>query len=158
MGLSRDQVKDLQIAGVLHDIGKVCIRDQILLKPSHLTPAEWTEVKRHPSMAVEIIRYLDCFKGLTSIIEGHHEWYDGTGYPNKLRGEGIPLGARILAVADAYDAMTSPRSYRPPLTHERALQTLKEGAGVQWDPEVVNAFATVLEQEAKLLETMLVEA
>lgn len=158
MGLSHRKVAEIQVAGILHDIGKVFIRDEVLLKPARLTPAEWTEVKRHPGAAAEIIRHLDCFKDAIPIVEGHHEWYDGTGYPNRLKGEEIPLGARVLAVADAYDAMTSPRPYRTRLTEEEAVQSLRDGAGTQWDPQAVEAFVAVIERETELLKTLLVEA
>ncbi len=157
MGLSKEEIGDIRIAGVLHDVGKVYIRDEILLKPDRLTPSEWTEVKRHPASGVQIIKNLDCFKGAIPLVQSHQEWYDGSGYPDRLKGDEIPLGARILAVADAYDAMTSPRPYRARLTEEEALQNLREGAGKQWEPEIVEVFISLIEREAMQLKTLLVE-
>jgi HD-GYP domain-containing protein (c-di-GMP phosphodiesterase class II) len=152
-----DMIRRIQIAATLHDIGKIVIPDYILLKPGPLTPAEFCEIKRHPAAAVEILRHLDHFDDTLPLIESHHEWYNGQGYPNRLKGEEIPLGARIIAVADAYDAMTSPRPYRQRLTNEEAVQTLRDGAGIQWDPKVVDAFLRILERETRILQTLLVE-
>jgi len=157
LGCPGELVREIQIAAMLHDIGKIVIPDHVLLKPGPLTPAEFSEIKRHPAAAVEILRCLDHLQSIKPLIESHHEWYDGMGYPNKLKGEEIPLGARILAVADAFDAMTSPRPYRQRLTDEEAAEILKDGAGTQWDPGVVDAFFRVLERESKMLEALLVE-
>jgi len=151
---SDELVKRIKIAAMLHDIGKIAIPDHILFKSGLLTPAEYSEVKRHPTVAVEIINHTGYFKDVVSLIEAHHEWYNGKGYPKNLKGESIPLGARIIAVADAYDAMTCPRPYRPRLSNEEAVQILKKGAASQWDPMVVDALFKVLEGEAKVLEAM----
>jgi putative nucleotidyltransferase with HDIG domain len=157
LGCSKDMIREIQIAATLHDIGKIVIPDYILLKPGPLTPAEFNEIKRHPTAAVQILHHLDHFDDTIPLIESHHEWYNGEGYPHKLGGEEIPLGARIIAVADAYDAMTSPRPYRQRLTNEGAVQELKDGAGTQWDPNVVDAFLRVAERESRILQTLLVE-
>ena len=151
---SDELVKRIKIAAMLHDIGKVAIPDHILFKSGLLTPAEYSEVKRHPTVAVEIINHTGHFKDVVSLIEAHHEWYNGKGYPKNLKAESIPLGARIMAVAHAYDAMTCPRPYRPRLSYEEAVQILKKGAGPQWDPMVVDALFKVLEGEAKVLEAI----
>jgi len=111
-------------------------------------------VKRHPTVAVEIINHVDYFKDVASLIEAHHEWYNGKGYPKNLKGESIPLGSRIIAVADAYDAMTCPRPYRPRLSNEEAVQILKKGAASQWDPMVVDALFKVLERESMTLQAI----
>jgi HD-GYP domain-containing protein (c-di-GMP phosphodiesterase class II) len=137
LGLSAQLTGQIKMSAILHDIGMVVVPDHVLGKPGPLTPAEYGEVKRHPKMTVELIRQIDYFKGLTPIIEGHHEWYNGKGYPNNLKGESIHIGARVLAVADAYDAMTCPRPYRARLSDEEVVQTLKKGAGGQWDPKIV---------------------
>ncbi len=142
-------VRDIRLAGIVCDIGKVAIPDHVLLKPGHLTPAEYSNVKRHPATAIEILRYEGHFNGALSLIESHHEWYNGKGYPSKLKGKDIPLGARILAVADAYEAMTSPRPHRPNLSNEEAIKVLKKGAGTQWDPHVVDAFLQILKRRKK---------
>ncbi len=151
-------VRDLQLAAVVHDIGKIVIPDHILFKPDRLTPAEHNEIKRHPVATVEIIRHLGYFGGIIPLVESHHEWHNGKGYPNKLKGDHIPLGARILAVADAFDAMTCPRPYRSRMGNEEAVQVLKEGAGKQWDPAIVNAFLRILERESKMLQNSLPDA
>ncbi len=151
---SDELVKQIKIAAMLHDIGKIAIPDHILFKSGLLTPAEYSEVKRHPTVAVEIINHVDYFKDVVSLIEAHHEWYNGKGYPKNLKAESIPLGARIMAVADAYDAMTCPRPYRPRLSNEEAVQILKKGAASQWDPMVVDALFKVLERESMTLQAI----
>lgn len=153
MNLSQEEREMLDIAARLHDIGKLAIRDEILLKPSVLTPSERAEVQRHPAKAVEILRFLDFLKDVLPNIEHHHEHYDGKGYPSSLKGEQIPLGARILAVADAYDALTSERPYRPAMSNGQVMETLKQGAGSQWDPIVVEAFLSALGPNSAKLRT-----
>ena len=150
-GCSKELVLEVQLAAEVHDIGKVVIPDHILFKPGPLTPSEYNEVKRHPVAAVDILRPLNYFKSALPLIESHHESYDGKGYPHGLGGDKIPLGARVLAVADAYDAMTCPRPYRPRLSSEEAVETLKKGVAKQWDQEVVRAFLRVLQRESKKL-------
>ncbi|MCK4243021.1 MAG: PAS domain S-box protein [Dehalococcoidia bacterium] len=140
MRLPPEQIKKIETAARLHDLGKIGIPDGILLKPDSLTPSEWAEIQLHPTKSVDMLRFLGFLNGTLPMIEGHHERYDGRGYPDGLKGEETPRGARILAVADAYDAMTSARPYRPAMTSEQAIKILKEGAGTQWDPEVVDAF------------------
>ena len=105
------------------------------------------EVQLHPTRSVDILRFLDFLEPILPTIEAHHEWYNGTGYPNNLRGEEIPLGARILAVADAYDAMTSARPYRPSFTIAEVVEEFKRGVGKQWDPGVVEALLRLLRAE-----------
>ena len=157
LGCPDELIRDIQLAAMIHDIGKIVIPDHILFKPSHLTSAEYSEIKRHPAATGDIIRRVDYFQGIIPLIESHHEWYNGKGYPRKLTGENIPLGARILAVADAYDAMTCPRPYRPRLSNEDVVQALKKGAGTQWDPTVVDAFLRILKRESRMLKTTPVE-
>jgi PAS domain S-box-containing protein len=140
MRLPPEQVKKIETAARLHDLGKIGIPDGILLKPDSLTPSERAEIQLHPTKTVDMLRHLGFLNGALPMIEGHHERYDGGGYPDGLAGEETPIGARILAVADAYDAMTSARPYRPAMTSEQAIKILQEGAGSQWDPEVVEAF------------------
>lgn len=147
LGLSRDDLKALELAGKLHDVGKVGIPDGILRKASSLEPHERSEVQLHPLRSVEILMPLGFLKEALPIIESHHEYYDGSGHPHGLRGEEIPLGGRILAVCDAYDAMTSARPYRSPFSHDEALRRLKEGAGTQWDPAVVEGFVETVSSE-----------
>ncbi len=147
LGLDDEETTKIKKAADLHDIGKVGVSDSVLLKPAKLSPEEFAEIKRHPGKSGEIVRYLGFLRDIVPAIEGHHERYDGKGYPRGLRGKNIPLGARILAVADAYDAMTTKRAYRDALSHEVAIRNLKEGAGSQWDPHIVDAFLEMIENE-----------
>ncbi len=140
MGLPLEQVRNLESAARLHDLGKIGTPDGILLKPDELTPSERAEIQLHPTRSVDMLRFLSFINGTLDVIEHHHERYNGGGYPGSLKGEEIPLGARIIAVSDAYDAMTSARPYRPAMTSEQAMEILKKGAGSQWDPGVVAAF------------------
>ncbi len=153
MGCSNKLIREVQIAAIVHDIGKVSIPDHILFKPGTLTPAEHAEIKRHPTVAVDLIRQMDFFKSVLPIVESHHEWYDGKGYPSRLKGDAIPVGARILSVADAFDAMACARPYRPRLSNEEAIETLKKGAGKQWDPSVVEALTRIMARESRLLQS-----
>jgi len=157
LGCSNKQIREVRLAAILHDVGKIVVPDHILFKPGDLTPAEYNEIKRHPTATVDMIRQLDYFSSILPIIESHHEWYNGKGYPNKLAGKEIPLGGRILAVADAYDAMTCHRPYRPRLSNEEAIEVLKKCSGNQWDPAVVDRFLRKLERDARMLQTPLAE-
>lgn len=144
----------LRVAALFHDIGKIGVPEAILNKPGRLTESEMAEICRHPVIGEAILRpLLDGDTDMLSIIRGHHEQWNGNGYPDGLVGEETPLGARIVAVADAYDAMTSARPYRSGMPRSRALQILREGAGAQWDPAVVTAFLEIL--EAGGLDTIL---
>jgi cyclic di-GMP phosphodiesterase len=141
LGCSEEMKRQIKFAAILQDIGKIAIPASILSKQGNLTPAEYKEINRHPTASVEIIQHVEYFKDILPLVESHHEWYDGSGgYPKKLQGERIPLGARILAVADAYDALTCQRPHRPSLTPAKAAQVLKKGAGKQWDPVIVETF------------------
>lgn len=152
LGCTSSQIEEIKIAAILHDIGKIVIPDYILFKSGDLTVAEYNEVKRHPSASVELISTLECFRGLAPIIEGHHEWYNGKGYPKKLRDNDIHVGARIIAVADAYDAMTSPRPHRGRFSSDETLEIFSHGAGKQWDPMIVYAFLEVIGAETNILK------
>lgn len=131
---------DIQWAAKLHDIGKICIPDQIILKTGRLTPEEYDKVKLHRSIAADILKSLDPGERITPIIRHHHERYDGSGYPDGLSGQAIPLGSRIIAVADAYDAMTSNRPYRDPLDFASCIREIRANSGTQFDPEWVETF------------------
>jgi len=144
LGLHGDRLIALSYAAYLHDIGKVKVPDEVLKKPGPLTAAEWEEMRRHPEYGAEMIEGKEFLRGAAEIIRAHHERYDGTGYPRGLKGEEIPLEARIIAVVDAYDAMTSNRPYRAALTPEEAIEELKKNAGTQFDPRVVKVFLSVL--------------
>ncbi len=141
LGLSRQQLLALHRGGYLHDIGKVAIPDAILHKNGRLTDDEWTVMKLHPVKGEEICRGMKSLKPVLPIIRYHHERWDGGGYPDGLRGEDIPLSARILQVADIYDALTTARPYKPALDSEKAFQVLDEEASRGWrDPELVFLF------------------
>lgn len=140
LGLSPEDSRNLFLSGLLHDIGKVGISDEVLLKPGKLTDAEFAEIKKHPEIGARLLQRLKPFEKLVPGVLHHHEAIDGTGYPHALRGEEIPLMARILAVADAFDAMTSDRPYRPGMPVEKAEAVLQEGADKQWDARVVAAY------------------
>jgi HAMP domain-containing protein len=144
LGFSREELKDLHRGGLLHDIGKVGVPAHILDKPGKLTRAEWTIVRQHPRMGTKIIEPIAAYIHIAPMILQHHERFDGRGYPDGLSGNTISLGARILAVADAYDAMVSDRPYRVAITPERAIQNIRQEAGRQFDPVVVRAFLQVL--------------
>ncbi|MBU4563538.1 MAG: response regulator [Desulfarculus sp.] len=146
MGLELHQVESLKFAGYLHDIGKIGIKDHILLKETRLTPAEYQEIKRHPAIGESIVRAMDLSQDERHIVRHHHERWDGDGYPDRLAGKDIPLLARLVAVADAYDAMTSDRSYRASRTMTQAVDELAKCAGNQFDPMVVEGFLQMLEQ------------
>lgn len=130
---------DLERGALLHDIGKIGISDAILHKPGSLNDDEWTEMREHPSIGHEMLKDIEFLRGAAEVVGSHHEWYDGSGYPLRLKGEAIPLGARIFAVADAFDAITSDRPYRGARPYLAAIREIRSLAGTQFDPEVVNA-------------------
>lgn len=140
IGLDDELTKKLELAGLLHDIGKLGPYLKLLEKPEKLMPEEQQLVEEHPSKAVEILATWKWFEDILPSIRHHHEHWDGTGYPDKLKGDRIPLGARILAVADAYEAMTSDRPYRKALSHTQVMAELIRNKGIQFDPRIVNAF------------------
>lgn len=127
-------------AGVLHDIGKIGISESILQKPGSLTGDELSIVQDHPAIGEKICQPLRSANKVLTLIRHHQERYDGGGYPDGLKGGEIPIEARVISVADAYDAMTSPRPYRPPMARRQVLDTLRHEARRQWDPRIVEAF------------------
>lgn len=143
MGFEPNRLDDLRRAAVLHDLGKIGIREAILNKPSRLNDLEFDEIYRHPELAIEILSPIPFFRPILPFILHHHERFDGTGYPGRLAGNEIPVESRVLAVADAFDAMTSTRAYRKSLPREDALQEIGRGSGTQFDPEVVSRFLTL---------------
>jgi diguanylate cyclase (GGDEF)-like protein/putative nucleotidyltransferase with HDIG domain len=144
MGLPHDKIDIIRAAGLLHDIGKVGIPDSILNKKGTLNNEEWKLIKAHPNLGVEILRHVIDLVNCLPVILHHHERYDGTGYPSGLKGENIPLEARILSVADAFDAITSPRPYREQLSSQQALDELKRCVGTQFDPKVIEVFKKIM--------------
>ncbi|MBU4478067.1 MAG: HD-GYP domain-containing protein, partial [Candidatus Omnitrophica bacterium] len=140
MGLAENEIALIGNAAILHDLGKIVISDQILCKKDKLTEDEYALIKKHPLIAVRILKKSNYMKRELQIILYHHERYDGKGYPVGLKGKKIPLGARIIAVCDSYDAMRSARPYREALPINRVISELVDNAGSQFDPEVVDAF------------------
>ncbi len=150
MGLNRQEIEDLKFGAQLHDIGKIGVPDSILKKPGPLTPAEWKVMRKHPEIGEKILSPLPKLRGAAKIVRHHHERYDGKGYPDGLKGEQIPIGARILAVVDAYNAITTRRVYSTPRSHTIAIEELKRNAGTQFDPEVVKVFLKLFEKNPLL--------
>jgi putative nucleotidyltransferase with HDIG domain len=148
MGLPLDELEALRFAGLLHDIGKLGVSEEIILKPARLTAEEMAEVRRHAEIGAGIVDQMEFLESVAPIVLHHHERWDGGGYPKGLKGEEIPLPARILAVADAFDAMTCERSYSKALPMATARIELVRGAGAQFDPDVVEAFLAVLDRGA----------
>jgi HD-GYP domain-containing protein (c-di-GMP phosphodiesterase class II) len=130
----------IRIAAILHDIGKIGIPESILQKPGPLTPEEMAVIKTHPVMGYRILESVKDLAEVNRCILGHHERYDGSGYPSRNMGIDIPLSSRVVAVSDTYDAMTSTRVYRKGLGHKRAIDELQKYSGIQFDPDCVRAF------------------
>ena len=144
LGLSDDDLKILQIGGLFHDIGKIGVPDTILQKESKLTDDEYSEIKNHPSIGAHILSSATIFKDIIPIVKHHHERYDGHGYPSQLAGENIPYLARITAVADTFDAMTSKRSYRDALSLETVISEFERCKGTQFDPKIADVFLDMI--------------
>ena len=140
IGLSEYEVKELKNVGLLHDIGKIAIEENILNKQGKLTDEEWEEIKRHPEIGYRILSTVNDMSEMAEYVLTHHEKWNGMGYPKGLKGEEIPLQSRIITIADAYDAMISERSYRSALAEEVAIEELKINAGIQFDPELIKVF------------------
>jgi HD-GYP domain-containing protein (c-di-GMP phosphodiesterase class II) len=147
MNLPDPDIESIRIGGLLHDIGKIGVPDSILRKPARLTSEEMAMLRQHPTIGRRILEGVRGFQGYLPIVEQHHENWDGTGYPLQQAGLKVPLCARIVHVADTYDAMTTARPYRPALTHDDAIRELQRYAGVQFDPEVVQVFIHLEEIE-----------
>lgn len=145
MGLSERRVQILEYAGFLHDMGKIALQHDILLKPGALTDDEWRIMRSHPEIGARIVSGLHFLSGAKQVVLHHHERFDGKGYPSGLRGDEIPLEARIVKVADAFDAMMSDRPYRTSLGLSTALAELRKGRGADFDPEVVDAFLRLIQ-------------
>ena len=144
LGLSEKELNDLKIGGLFHDIGKIGVPDSILLKDSKLTDDEYSEIKNHPAIGAHILSNATIFSDIIPIVKHHHERFDGFGYPGKLKGEEIPYLARITAVADAFDAMTSKRTYRNSLSLDIVKSEIEKCKGTQFDPECADAFLDIL--------------
>jgi HD-GYP domain-containing protein (c-di-GMP phosphodiesterase class II) len=144
--LPEEQLEELHLSAILHDIGKIGVSDRVLQKPGKLEPEEFAEMNRHPVLGSEILEHVKSLRAMIGGVRHHHEKYDGSGYPDRKKGEEIPLIGRIIAVADAFDAMTSTRPYRTALSHETALNELAAFSGRQFDPRMVEAFMEVYQK------------
>lgn len=146
--LSDQKIEFIKYASVLHDVGKIGVSENILNKPGKLVEEEWDVIRSHPSIGQNIIKSIKFLFDIGPVVRHHHERYDGGGYPDRLKGEDIPIESRIIAVADTYDAMTSDRSYRKGMDHKTALEELRRVAGSQLDPMIVEIFCSIVEEEA----------
>ena len=145
LNLSEIEISKIEIAGLLHDIGMIGVPEAILQKKAPLTEQEYLEVKRHIDYGMKILENIKQLSSIVDIVKYHHERFDGNGYPNKLKGEEIPIGARIIALADTFDAMLSTRAYREPLSIDSAKMELKNCAGSQLDPQIVDIFLKIVD-------------
>lgn len=145
MHLPDADLETLRIGGLFHDIGKIGVPDSILQKEAKLTDDEYSQIKQHPNIGVHILSHAKIFQNILPIVEHHHEKYDGTGYPKKLAGENIPYLARITAIADSFDAMSSKRSYRDSLPLEIIKEEFRKNKGTQFDPKLADLFLDILE-------------
>lgn len=146
-GYGKDKQNDIYMMGLLHDVGKIGIPDAVINKPARLTDEEFEIIKTHPALGAKILENIKEMPSLARGAKWHHEKYDGSGYPDKLVGEDIPVEARIIAVADAYDAMTSHRSYRSPLPQDVVRQEIIKGKGTQFDPEFADIMLAMMEDD-----------
>ncbi|MGE5561092.1 MAG: HD-GYP domain-containing protein, partial [Chloroflexota bacterium] len=144
LGCPPDEIEQIYHAAVLHDLGKASIAAGILEKPGSLTESELETVRKHPKVGADILSTLSFLGGVTDIVRSHHEWYNGEGYNEGLRANEIPLGARIVAVADAFEAMTADRPYRRAMPLAKVIERLRKGAGLQWDANVIEALLGII--------------
>ena len=153
MGLPHDAVACVHVAGHLHDIGKIGVPDAVLGKPGRLEPDEWRQMQAHPAIGADILAPLDCLArtGIVEMVRAHHERFDGSGYPDGLKGREIPLGARVISVADSLSAMLQTRPYRPAMGFAEARREIARCAGSQFDPDVVDAFLALADDVRQLL-------
>lgn len=151
INLGEKKIENIRYAGLLHDIGKIGIKDSILTKPGKLNDEEYNQIKSHPLKGEEIIKSLPFLKEITKMVRHHHERFDGKGYPDGIKGERIEIGARILAIADSFDAMTTKRVYRDPMTLAQAREELIKNKNTQFDSSLVDYFIQILEKEPAII-------
>jgi len=149
-GLDPDQIVAVRYTSILHDVGKIGVNEAVLRKPGPLTEEEWAEVREHPAIGARIVQSMRLAQQVAPMVRGHHERWDGRGYPDGLKGKEIPIGARIVALVDAYDAMATERPYRAALPPEVIRAELEQSAGKQFDPELTALFLRLLEEDGVL--------
>lgn len=149
MGFTDEEIYELEVSALFHDIGKIGVPDSVLLKPSRLTEEEFLEMKLHPTKSFQILQDFPIFHQMAVNAKHHHERFDGRGYPDGLKGEAIPLFSRIILIADTFDAMTSTRPYRKGLPYETAYAELREFSGTQFDAKIVEHFISAMEKERR---------
>ena len=152
LGLSNEDLRRLEIGGLFHDIGKIGVPDSILQKEGRLSENEYSEIKNHPTIGAHILSTASIFQDILPIVKYHHERYDGKGYPEQLSGEKIPFLARITAIADTFDAMTSRRSYRDSLPIETVISEIEDCKGTQFDPEIATVFINILKNSPEKIK------
>jgi putative nucleotidyltransferase with HDIG domain len=152
LSLSRSEIENIRLGSILHDVGKIGVPDAILNKPGKLTADEYERIKEHATIGARIVQSVGALQGVVPIVRHHQERYDGSGYPDGLCREHIPIGARIIAVVDAYGAMTEDRIYRKAPGHDVAIAELKRYSGTQFDPDIAAAFIRLLEEQPDLAE------
>lgn len=143
LNLSENKLAELSLLSSLHDIGKVAIPEEILLKQNKLSKSEWRIIKKHPEIGYNITRASPHLAHIANAILTHHEWWDGSGYPQGLKGDEIPITSRILAIVDAYDAMVSGRPYKSKMSREDAIEEIKKCSGTQFDPDIAEKFINI---------------
>ncbi|MGI9592634.1 MAG: HD-GYP domain-containing protein, partial [Myxococcota bacterium] len=149
MSFPKDVIERVYIAGLLHDVGKIGVRDAVITKPDRLTPEEYDEIKQHPEIGYRILEPVEFLRDVAPCVRHHHEWYDGSdrGYPDRLRGDQIPLPSRIILVADTVEAMTSDRPYRKGMSLDKVVSEIHKFTGTQFDPKVAEAFLRLLDRD-----------
>ena len=150
LGVPADQRKNIRAGACLHDIGKIAVRDEVLHKPGPLTAEEWVEMRRHPEVGSHLLDDIEQWRDARIIVRHHHERFDGSGYPDGLRGTRIPLAARVVALADAVDVMTVGRAYQQPKSPASVVTELRANRGTQFDPDVVDAFLALVDVDAAM--------
>jgi len=151
LGVDEKMRREIGFGALLHDVGKIAVPDQILLKPGKLTDQEWDEMRKHPEAGYRIVKRIGFLKDAAEIVYTHHEQFDGSGYPRGIKNESIPLGARMFMVADVYDALTSERPYRSPMTYEEAIAEIRKMSGSHFDPVVVDTFLAIEPKQLQMI-------
>jgi HD-GYP domain-containing protein (c-di-GMP phosphodiesterase class II) len=146
MGVPEERLVDIERGALLHDVGKIGVPDDVLRKPDTLNEGEWEAMQKHPLLAGLMVSKVGFLEGALPILLYHHERFDGSGYPFGLQADAIPLEARIFAIVDSWDAMTSDRPYRQAMAVEEALEEIRRNAGIQFDPEIVLAFTRIIQK------------